>query len=86
MNKPLVTGGTGFIGKRLCALLPPPNVLTRSPEKAPRDLSGAACFRWIPDSEAPPPEALDGCDAVFHLARRAGGGGPVDGGQEGANP
>ncbi len=68
MNKPLVTGGTGFIGKRLCALLPPPNVLTRSPEKAPRDLSGAACFRWIPDSEAPPPEALDGCDAVFHLA------------------
>lgn len=68
MNKPLVTGATGFVGKRLCALLPPPNVLTRSPETVPRQLSQAACFRWTPDAEPPPPESLEGCDAVFHLA------------------
>ena len=52
----------------MCSLLPPPNVLTRRPETAPRDLSKAACFRWIPDREPPPPEAIDGCDAAFHLA------------------
>lgn len=68
MNKPLVTGATGFVGQRLCARVPPQNVLTRRPEAVPAYLSGAACFRWIPDQEQPPPEAFDGCDAVFHLA------------------
>ena len=68
MKKALVTGGTGFVGKRLCTLLEVPNVLTRSPESAPSELWKAACFRWVPDDELPPPEAFDGCEAVFHLA------------------
>ena len=68
MRKAAVSGGTGFIGRRLCAILPPANVLTRNPAKAPPDLASAACFRWRPEKEQPPPESLDGCDAVFHLA------------------
>ena len=71
MKKTVVTGATGFIGRHLCSLLRAPNVLTRSPETVPSvqilfDRSG--CFRWIPDREVPPPEALSGCDTVFHLA------------------
>ncbi len=68
MKKALITGATGFVGKRLCAMLPPPNLLTRRPETVPQQLSQAACFRWMPDAEPPPPESLEGCDTVFHLA------------------
>ncbi len=68
VKKALVTGGTGFVGKRLCTLLDTTNILTRRPESAPSDLWKAACFRWIPDEELPPQEAFDGCEAVFHLA------------------
>lgn len=68
MEKALVTGGTGFVGKYLCALINTPNVLTRRPETAPRELRSAACFRWNPNSELPPSEAFEGCEAVFHLA------------------
>ena len=66
--KPLVTGATGFIGQQLCKSLRAPNVLTRRPETVPAALASAACFRWDPSTEAPPIEALDGCDTVFHLA------------------
>lgn len=68
MQKALVTGGTGFVGKLLCGSLSSANVLTRKPEHAPPELSHVACFRWDPSSGPPPPEALDGCDTVFHLA------------------
>ena len=68
VRKPLVSGGTGFVGKRLCALLPAPNVLTRRPEGVPREFARAACFRWGPEEGPPPPEALESCDVVFHLA------------------
>lgn len=68
MKKPLVTGATGFVGSNLCRLLPDANVLTRRPEAAPASLSRAACFRWQPEAGPPPPEALEGVDAVFHLA------------------
>ena len=66
--KPLVTGGTGFIGQQLCRFLRATNVLTRRPERVPPELSSAACFRWDATAEPPPVEALDGCDTVFHLA------------------
>ena len=68
MRKALVTGGTGFVGKHLCALLKAPSVLTRAPESAPPELERAACFGWVPDQELPPPESFEGCEAVFHLA------------------
>lgn len=64
----LVTGGTGFVGKVLCISLSSANVLTRRPEHAPPALSHVACFRWDPAGGPPPPEALDGCDTVLHLA------------------
>lgn len=68
MRKALVTGGTGFVGKVLCSSLGSANVLTRKPEHAPPELSHVACFRWEPAGGPPPPEALDGCDTVLHLA------------------
>lgn len=68
MKKTVVTGATGFIGRHLCALLRAPNVLTRSPETVPSEFDRSGCFRWIPDREVPPTEALSGCDTVFHLA------------------
>ncbi len=64
----VVTGATGFVGRRLCKLLGKPRILTRAPETAPAAFDRSACFRWDPGSEAPPPEAFDGCSAVFHLA------------------
>ncbi len=66
--RPVVTGATGFVGKQLCARLGAPRILTRRPEATLADFSQSACFRWNPESELPPPEALDDCDAVFHLA------------------
>lgn len=68
MKKTVVTGATGFIGRHLCKLLRAPNVLTRSPETTPPEFATSGCFRWDPENELPPPEALAGCDAVFHLA------------------
>ena len=68
MKKTVVTGATGFIGRHLCSLLNAPNVLTRTPETVSPEFDRSGCFRWIPDREAPPPEALSGCDTVFHLA------------------
>ena len=68
MQKALVTGGTGFVGKVLCSSLSSANLLTRKPEHTPTELSHVACFRWDPASGSPPFEALDGCDVVFNLA------------------
>ena len=64
----VVTGATGFVGRRLCGRLQSPRVLTRKPEAVPAEFSDSPCFRWDPLSELPPPTALDGCEAVFHLA------------------
>lgn len=66
----LVTGATGFVGRRLLRLLDAPTVLTRNPQKA-ADVIGNLSGRilaWDPLKGPPPPGALDGIDTVFHLA------------------
>lgn len=69
----LVSGATGFIGASLVAKLAEtarPAVLTRDPESAGRALGQAmgAPHPWEPEQGPPPAAALDGVEAVFHLA------------------
>ena len=67
--KALVTGGTGFIGRRLVARLDQPVVLSRDPRRARDALSSvnATVQGWDAHS-LPPNEAFAGVDAVIHLA------------------
>src|SRR5688572_1516305 len=71
----LVTGATGFIGRRLVAQLDHPAVLTRDPARARAELGpDVTPFAW--DAASPPPaEAFRGVEAVFHLAGENVGGG-----------
>lgn len=65
----LVTGATGFVGKKLLSRLENPVVLSRNPQEAERKLAayGAQAFAW--DAESPPPAAaFEGIDTVIHLA------------------
>lgn len=66
----LVTGATGFIGRRLLAKLQQPTVLTRNAAKATKQLEkvGAKIVQWEPQAGPPPAAAFDGIDCVFHLA------------------
>jgi uncharacterized protein (TIGR01777 family) len=66
----LVTGATGFVGKRLLAKLERPVVLSRNAAKADKSLAsfGAKAFEWEPLARPAPAEAFDGIDAVVHLA------------------
>lgn len=67
----LVTGATGLIGRRLCqSLLDDGHTmigLSRSPDKA-QGVPVTEMRRWDAMSEPPPAEALEGVDAVIHLA------------------
>ena len=65
----LVTGATGFIGRRLVSKLDRPTVLTRDPDRA-RAMFGPdlPVFAWDPHAGPPPADALRGVEAVFHLA------------------
>ncbi|HEY3225722.1 MAG TPA: TIGR01777 family oxidoreductase [Planctomycetota bacterium] len=65
----LVTGATGFIGRRLLAKLDRPVVLTRDPHRA-RALLGPdlSLFAWDPAGGPPPAEAFRGIEVVFNLA------------------
>jgi uncharacterized protein (TIGR01777 family) len=69
--KILVTGATGLIGRSICGALMGEGHevvgLSRSPEKA-KGLAVAEAFKWEPQSGRPPEQALNGVDAVIHLA------------------
>lgn len=68
--KILVTGATGLIGRELVHRLlvegHEVRALARSPQNLP-ELSEQNVFSWS-DEKIPPAEALNGCDAVIHLA------------------
>jgi uncharacterized protein len=69
--KILVTGATGLIGRRLCQILTGDGhtvvALSRSPQRT-KDLAVRELHKWDPQAGAPPEQALDGVDAVVHLA------------------
>lgn len=69
----LVTGATGFIGKRLVARLLSEGhtvtALTRNPARAKSKLpAGVDLVAWNVEKEAAPASAFLGVDAVIHLA------------------
>jgi uncharacterized protein len=66
----LVTGATGFVGHRLLAKLDRPVVLSRSAEKAAKQLEkfNTRVIRWDLNSGPPPAAAFEGIDTIFHLA------------------
>lgn len=66
----LVTGATGFVGRRLLTRLDRPVVLSRSAARAEKSLAGfqVKAYDWEPEEKPPPAEAFDGIDAIIHLA------------------
>ncbi|HEY2415099.1 MAG TPA: TIGR01777 family oxidoreductase [Pirellulaceae bacterium] len=66
----LVTGGTGFVGRRLLAKLDQPVVVSRDAAKAAKKLEPLKpkVIRWDPLHDPLPAAALSGVDAIFHLA------------------
>ena len=73
MANVLVTGGTGFIGSRVCTALHQQgdtvHVLSRNPERAQTKVESArACYGWDPETEKMPAEATNGMASVVHLA------------------
>lgn len=71
----LVTGATGFIGRRLVASLDRPVVLSRRPEVARKVLGDVRAYAWQPETGLPPAEALEGVEAVFNFAGESVAGG-----------
>lgn len=62
----VVTGGTGLIGRRLCTLLAAQGTDARVLSRTPRGKAGH--YYWNPASLQLDPSALEGADAIFHLA------------------
>ena len=73
MANVLVTGGTGFIGSRVCAALhqqgDTAHVLSRNAERAQTKLKSVRAFySWNPETEKLPSEATKDISSVVHLA------------------
>ncbi len=73
MANVLVTGGTGFIGSRVCEALHQKGdtvyVLSRNPARVQSKLGSAkAVYGWNPETEKLPTEATLDMNAVIHLA------------------
>ena len=73
MKKVLVTGGTGFIGKRVCDSLQEKdyavNVVSRDTEHAKTKLQNIdQIYAWNPETKELPSEATSDLYAVIHLA------------------
>ncbi len=73
MANVLVTGGTGFIGTRVCTALHEQGdtvrVLSRNPTRAQTKLKWAReVYGWTPETEKLPSEATSDVKAVVHLA------------------
>ena len=66
----LVTGATGFVGRRLLSQLERPIVLSRDGVRAERLLAEYAVrtFSWDAQNEPAPAQAFEDVDVVFHLA------------------
>lgn len=69
----IITGATGFVGRKLLAQIEEPVVLSRHPERARESLrnsmgSEIEVFGWDPAAAAPAPAAFQGVEAIFHLA------------------
>jgi nucleoside-diphosphate-sugar epimerase len=67
--KILVTGANGFIGKALCAYLARQDIQVVPVVRRPSDVSGSLVLQA--DDDAGWRAALQGCDAVVHLAGQA---------------
>jgi hypothetical protein len=71
-RKIVVTGASGMVGSALCnALLDLGDEvigLSRNPEKAAQAQPAVKWLGWQSVNERPPAEAIDGADAVIHLA------------------
>ncbi len=69
--KVLMTGATGLIGRQLCAQLTAEGhsitVLSRRVDSA-KSVAHQAAFAWQPEQALPPMAALEGVEAVIHLA------------------
>ena len=71
--KILITGATGFVGRRLCEVLHNAGhtliALSRNSVAAKQRVpSLKEVFPWNPLQELPPLQAFEGCDAVINLA------------------
>jgi uncharacterized protein (TIGR01777 family) len=66
----LVTGGTGFVGRRLLSKLQQPVVVSRDAPKAAKKLEPLkpTVVKWDPLHDPLPREALTGVNTIFHLA------------------
>lgn len=66
--KALITGATGFVGRRLVAKLPDCVVLTRDVARAKSILGDVNAYPWDASRDRPPAEVFRGVEAVFHMA------------------